>query len=316
MRNEYYPLSQEICHHTYNEGGCTFCGYKTQKRTVSSVPVSIKQMKEHFDSFAEANLDEIKLAGRLIIAPNGSWFTQVPLELREHIYGFMKRENIPLLKYESRATLFNSEVDEQEFYVAYKHLFASQPEIVNDKVKNSLDALAQALGEITPNHIVSFGLEVANDADLKTINKGCCLEDYVIAAKIVNKKNASVGCNILIAPPGVKNPVKKAFETARFGAEVLGVSEFNIMPCTPMIGTPGYDAWVNAKWNPVSATAASEVFRTIKSAYPDINVRYLDLRVFSKHGRFGKFKRKPGKWSEEEKERERTKVQRVAEKFF
>jgi uncharacterized Fe-S cluster-containing MiaB family protein len=316
MRNAYIPWSHEICHHAYNNGGCTFCGYKTQKRSVSPVPVNSKQMIEHFDSFSKVKLDNIKQDGRLIIAPNGSWFTQVPLELREHIYNFLEKENIPILKYESRATLFNPELAENEFYVAYKHLFPSQPEIVNGKVKNSLDALALALGEIAPRHIISFGLEVANDADLKTINKGCCLEDYVLAEKIVHNKNASVGCNILIAPPGVKEPVKKAFETARFGAEVLGASELLVMPCIPMLGTPGYDAWINAKWNPVSATAASEVFRTIKSAYPDINFKYIDLRVFSKHGRFGRFKRNPGKWSEEEKERERAKVQRIAEKFF
>lgn len=316
MKNEYYPWSHEICHHAYNNGGCSFCGYKTQERSVSPVKVSSEDMIKHFDAFAKASLDSIKQAGRLIIAPNGSWFTQVPLGLREHIYQFLKRENIPVLKYECRASLFNPGLAENEFYVAYKHLFASQPEIINDKVKNSLDALALALAEIKPNHIVSLGLEVANDADLKTINKGCCLEDYVIAAKIIHNKNASVGCNILIAPPGVKEPVRKAFETARFGAEVLGAVEFNIMPCTPMKGTPGYDAWVSAKWNPVSATAASEVYQIIKSEFPDIKTRYLDLRVFSKHGRFGRFKREPGKWSEEEKQKERAKVQRVAEKFF
>jgi uncharacterized Fe-S cluster-containing MiaB family protein len=311
MKNEYYPYSREICHHFYNNGGCTFCGYKTQKRSVSPRELSMDEMIAHFDDFAQKNISDIKKSGRLIIAPNGSWFTQVHPALRKHIYDFIEANSIPMLKYECRATLFNPDRARKELEIMHRARYGSAAD-----VEKGLQALAKGLGEIKPSHMISLGLEVADDQDLEKLNKGCCLDDYVFASGKIMAKDAKLGCNILIAPPGIENPAYKAFATARFAVEELGASELLIMPCTPMRGTPGYDDWVNARWNPISATAASEIFRTIKNNYSSVKVRYLDLRVFSKHGRHGKFRRKPGKWSEEEKEAERGKIRKIANSFF
>lgn len=233
-----------------------------------------------------------------MVAPNGSWFTEVPRELRKHIYEFVWKNKVPVLKYESRASLFVPEKARIEMSFLHK--------------KDSLGNLSEAIYEIQPNHIVSFGLEVADDEDLKILNKGCCLEDYVKASKYVHNTGAKVCANILLSPPGIEDPTYKAFITAGFGAEKMGAEEFLVMPCSPMKGTPAYDSWISGKWNPISATAASEIFRIIRDKYPQIKVRYLDLRIFTKHGRHGEFKRKPGKWSEAEKEKVREEVRMIS----
>lgn len=315
MSYEYYPVSQVICHHVYNKGGCTFCGFKSSKKCVSKNPVSVKEMISHFDNFTKANMNDIKNADRLIIAPNGSWFSEIPKELREHIYGFVKEHNLSLLKYECRATLFNKEKARKEFEIMYKTNYKN-PEIAKRLTEETLEDVIKSLDEIDSKHMVSFGLEVADDKDLQTINKGCCLEDYIHASNRVRKKNAKICCNILISPPGIKNPVYKALKTAKFGVDTLKAEELLVMPCIPMKETVAYREWVEGRWNPVSATTSSEVFRSIKNNYPSVKVRYLDLRVFNFHGRHGKFKRKPGKWSEEEKQEERLKVRKIAKQVF
>ena len=315
MTNEYYPISSEICHHFYNDGGCSFCGYHSQKRTVSKTPVTTEEQIRHFDSFAKTHFKDIKKSGRLVIAPNGSWFSQVPRELRQHIYEFVSVNGIGLLKYESRATLFNLDKARREFEIMYQAKDVN-PQDIGRLTKQAIKKLTLALDEMQSNHMISFGLEVADDGDLHKLNKGCCLDDYVNAADKVHNIGAHVCTNILIAPHRVKSPIYKAFKTAKFAAEELRAAEFLIMPCIPMKGTQAYDDWVKARWNPTSATAASEVFRIMKAQYPLVNVVWRDLRVFNMHGRHGKFKRKPGKWSEEEKQQEREKVRKVAGKFF
>lgn len=297
MSSEYYPFSHETCHHFYDNGGCIFCGYHKQKRSASEKPVSIGEQIKHFNFFAKENFQHIKKSGRLIIAPNGSWFVQVPKELRENIYDFANKNELEL-KYETRASLFNPEK-------AGKELEAGK-----------LEQLTQSLTEIKKNHTVSFGLEVADDSDLITLNKSCCLDDYILASGYVHDKKAKVCANILLQPPRISEPIKKAFQTAEFAAEEMQAQEFLIMPCIPMKDTLAYQDWIQGKWNPISATAASEIFRLIKTEYPEIKTRYLDLRVYRFHGRHGRFKRKPGKWSEEEKSKEREKVRKIAKRVF
>jgi len=190
MTCEYYPFSNITCHHFANDGGCNFCGYKYQKKSVSQANISIKEQISHFDNFILENIKDIKKHDRLVIAPNGSWFTQVPKELREHIYAFIKTENISFLKYESRATLFNMDAARKELSFT----------IFGDNLKSELLNLEKSLDEITSSHIVSLGLEVADDQDLKKLNKGTILEDYVNASNEIHKRGGSVCCNILVAP--------------------------------------------------------------------------------------------------------------------
>jgi radical SAM enzyme (TIGR01210 family) len=298
MTHKYYPLSDSICHHFYNAGGCLFCGYNIQQKTVSKEPVSLEGMISHFDKYAEENLSDIEKQGRLVVVPNGSWFTEVPKELRKHIYEFVDANMIPLLKYECRASLFTPEKAKAELG------------------EEGYAELRAGLREIKPNHIVSLGLEVADDKDLETLNKGCSLEDYLKASKYIHGKGAKLCCNILLSPPYVEDPIRKAFKTAKYAAEVLKTDEFLIMPCIPMKGAYSYKDWKEGKWNPISATAASEIYRRIVQEYPLIRGKYNSMRIFNFHGRYGEFKRLDRKWSEEEKRAEREKVKKLADEIF
>ncbi|MEA1938730.1 MAG: hypothetical protein U9N14_06540 [Pseudomonadota bacterium] len=307
MGYKYYPLSQTICHHFYNDGGCTFCGYHCQKRTVARKAVPVSEQIAHFEAFAAENLADIKKKGRLVIAPNGSWFAQVPQGLRARIYRFIEQHDIPALKYETRATLLDVEKALKEFAIMHRALGHDAR-----RAKKDAALLGKALGEIGPRHIISFGLEVADDDDLATLNKGCTLDDYRKAAAIVRAKGASVGANILIAPPEVENPIVKAFMTAQFAVDEMGATDLLLMPCSPMLKTKAYDLWKAGQWNPVSATAASEVLQTLRRCYPDVTIKYLDTQIFSKHGRHGRFLRKPGPWSDKEKRDVRESVRQQA----
>lgn len=298
MTTKYFPLSETICHHFSNEGGCKFCGYNLQEKTRSKQPISLEGMIDHFDEYVGRNAEKIEKQGRLIVVPNGSWFTEVPKQLRDHIYRYVDLNLIPYLKYETRASLFNPEKAIAEVGLA------------------AYPALKIALREIRPHHIVSLGLEVADDRDLEALNKGCSLEDYVLASSFIHNHGAKLCCNILIAPPYIDEPVRKAFETAKYAADVLKAEEFLIMPCIPMKGASSYQDWLDGEWNPVSATAASEIYRRISQEYPQIRIKYNSMRVFNFHGRHGAFKRKSGKWSEEEKFSEREKVKKIADEIF
>jgi len=298
MTHKYFPLSNDICHHFYDAGGCLFCGYNTQEKTVSKEPISLEGMIEHFENYAAENIKEIEKRGRLVVVPNGSWFTEVPKELRKKIYEFVDTNLIPVLKYETRASLFNPKKAKQE---------------VGEKAYTELRS---ALSEIRPNHIVSLGLEVADDKDLETLNKGCSLDDYLMASKKIHLLGAKLCCNILISPPYIDEPIKKAFETAKYAVEILHTEEFLIMPCIPMKGAYAYNDWLDGKWDPISATAASEIYRIISRQYPNLRIKYNSMRVFNFHGRHGEFKRDTRKWSNDEKMAERKKVRKAAESVF
>jgi uncharacterized Fe-S cluster-containing MiaB family protein len=298
MTHKYFPLTNDICHHFYDAGGCLFCGYNLQKKTVSQEPISLEGMIAHFDNYAAENSKDIEKQGRLVVVPNGSWFTEVPKELRKHIYDYVDANMIPVLKYECRASLFNPEKAKQELgEEAYSELRA-------------------ALSEIKPNHVVSLGLEVADDADLDVLNKGCTLEDYLKASKKIHRMGAKLCCNILISPPYIEEPVRKAFETAKYAAETLNAEEFLIMPCIPMKGAYSYQDWLDGKWDPISATAASEIYKIISHQYPNVRMKYNSMRVFNFHGRYGEFKRENRKWTDDEKAAERKKVRKAAEIVF
>jgi len=314
MKTEYVPLSHEICHHYFNNGGCTFCFFKNCK-FVSKDKIGLDAMFEDFDSFADKNLDAILKHDRIDMAPNGSWFPQIPVELRYHIYDFVEKKKIGILSYELRATMFNLDKAYKELEIMCSKRYSDKG-TAQKKLEKNLEDIKRGMNEVKEGHVVYFGLEVANNEDLNTLNKGCSLEDYESASEEVINKGGKVGVNILIAPPCIENPVKKVFESVKYAANVLNVEEIYLFACIPGKGTKAYNEWKKGSWNPVSATAASEVYRITKEKYPDIRVKYNSMRVFNFHGRYGKFKRKVRPWSDEEKTRERKKVRNVAEHIF
>ncbi len=315
MTNIYYPHSQTVCHHTYNRGGCYFCGFRLQKRSLSKEPVTDKEQIKHFNRFVtdKKNREDIEKKGRLVIAPNGSWFVQVPFKLREQVYEFIEKKGVPLLQYETRATLFNDVKAAKEFEIMYSGLIRT--EAVPEMANKSLMYLVESRQEIDKNHVVAFGLEVANNRDLRKLNKGCELDDYIHAANHIHGRGARACANILLKPPRILRAERKALQTAKYAAEVLKVEEILIQPCIPMLGTPAIEDWREGKWNPISPSAASQIYREIKEKYPNIIYQYIDLGTRNFSGRKGKFKR-DHLWTDEEKNKERERVKRIARRVF
>lgn len=314
MKTEYVPFSHEICHHSFNNGGCTFCFFKNC-RFVSKENIDLETMIDDFDSFTDENSGAILKHSRIDIAPNGGWFPQIPVGLRYYIYDFVEKKKIKNLSYEVRATMFNSEKAYKELEIMCSKKY-SDKDTIQEEIGKSLENIKRGKDEIKENHIVYFGLEIANNKDLITLNKGCSLEDYEFASKEVINKGGKVGVNILIAPPGIKNPIKKVFESVKYAVTVLEVEEIYLFACIPGKGAKAYGKWKNGLWNPVSATAASEIYRLTKEQYPNIRIKYNSMRVFNFHGRYGKFKRKVRPWSDKEKTRERKEVNKIAKHIF
>lgn len=310
----YYPYSHEICHHYYDDGGCTFCGFHSMKRCISKTPVSDEEQIAHYDAFLDGQLEKYDHIDKLSVAVNGSWFTQLPKALRKHIYTSIEENNIPLLKYECRASLFDMGRAFEELDIMYKKRYKDRDEMERD-LEIAIEDLQESFSEISPHHRINLGLEVANDNDLKIMNKGCTLDEYVYASKYIHEKGAQVGANILLAPPEIENPIEKAFETVKFAVEEMEADEIFVMPCIPMRGSKANKLWKNGEWNPMSATASSEIYRIFKEAYPERDFKYLNIGVHNFHSKVGQFKR-DHPWTDEEKFEIRKQVRAIGREYF
>lgn len=304
----YFPYSSTICHHV-DAGGCTFCGFHVNNKGLAKSYQSPAAQIEHFKEYLRENENEILKKKVLAVAPNGSWFTEVIPELRAHIDEYTTKNEVQLF-YESRASLFNPEKAHKGFAITER--FRKLPKGTADKM---LEDLLTSFKEIRPGHVIMFGLEVANDEDLKRLNKGCRLTDYRTATDYLHNKGAEVGTNILLGAPRVENHERKAFETAKFTVEELNGVSMLVSPCGPASGTPAHKWYREARWNPINATAASEIHRQIRAEYPEAIVPYNDFhRICTKTNEIGKFKR--GRYSEEEKLAERARVRSIADEVF
>lgn len=284
MSYRYYPYSEHICYHKVRNGGCIFCGFHMMKDCVSPTPVPIKQQIKHFDDFTnnKKNYQDILKKGRLVVAPEGSWFIEVPEALRQHIYHFVESHNLEFLS-ECRADVINKK-----------------------EARNTLDV------ELKPYMFICTGLEVANNSDLKLINKGCQLDDYISFSQFIRSRGAKLGTNILIAPPLVQNPIRKALYTARFAFENLQASEIIFFSCIPRLGSFGHSLWRQGKWNPISASESSEIFQIIKARYPEKKVRLDTMRVHWFHGKYSGPKIK----TNAQKIAAQKKVRKIAQEVF
>jgi len=146
MKNEYVPLSHEICHHYFNDGGCTFCFFKDCK-FVSKEKVNLDDMIADFDSFTDERLDAISKYDRIDIAPNGGWFPQIPIELRYHIYDFIEKKEIKNLSYEVRSTMFNSDKASKELEIMYFQKYSDR-NTIQRKMDESLEDISKGKSEI------------------------------------------------------------------------------------------------------------------------------------------------------------------------
>lgn len=305
MRAVYEPFSETICHRFYDNSGCTFCYFNGLERCVSKVPLTVKDKINHFNKWVKQNREKIEKEKGILIASCGSFFPQQPAQLRAHIYEFMDKNYHLDLAFEIRSTMYNPERARQEF------------ERISNKinVEEYMKEVEKGITEIRPNHIPFFGLEVANDNDLKILNKGCTLRDYEYASNLIHNAGSRIGVNILINPPEIENPIKKALETAKYAVEILKTDEMHLFGCLPGKPSKAYDLWKEGKWNPSTATEASEVCRQIREKYPPFPSYISIVRNQWFTGRYGKYKLKNRKRTIEQKQRERNKIKRIAEEM-
>lgn len=301
MRAVYEPLSHEICHRFYDNGGCTFCYFNALKRCVSASHLTLKERINHFDSWAEKNQKKIEDKKGILVASCGSFFPQLPHQLRNHIYEYLDKHKGFDLAFEIRATMYNPERAKQEF------------ERVSDKVnvEQYMEEVQSGIKELKPNHIAFFGLEVADNDSLKILNKGCTLKDYEYASKLIHKMGARIGVNILLNPPGIQDPIRKALQTVDYAADVLKTDEMHMFACIPGAPSKAYYSWRQAKWNPFSASLASEITRQTREKYSPFPDYISIVRAQWFTGKYGKFKLKNRTRTEEQKQRDRAKVRRV-----
>jgi len=308
MGSKYFPYSEHICHHVFNKGGCNFCGFHMMKNCVSSTPITVEQMIQHFDEFVndEKNYQDILQRGRLSVETEGSWFLEVPRGLRQHIYRFLESRFHGLeLHTQCRATLINEEKTRTALAIAMKA--KNGPDFDKKLLERTVQETLQALNtELKPYMFISSGLEVADDSDLELINKGCQLNDYLLFSQFIRSHGAKFVANVLIAPPLVQDPVRKALKTAQYAFEVLEAAEITILSCIPRLRSRG-----QGKWIPISATESAEIFRIIKDRYLQKEVRLDTMRVYCFHGKYG-----PKIKTEEQKIAAREKVRKIAKEVF
>jgi uncharacterized Fe-S cluster-containing MiaB family protein len=309
----YFPYQHRICHHIYNNGGCTFCGFHLMKKCVSPAPVSDEKMIAHFDAFVDdkKNLDNLLKAGKILVESNGSWFIEIPRPVRYHIYEFVEKNKIELHT-QCRATIIDNKKTREALSIMFwrKNVPSAIARLAGYEMANmAYEAIDK---ELKPYMLIFTGLEVANDKDLKIVNKGCELKDFIAFSEFVRKRGAMVGANVLIGPPLVKDPVRKALETAKFGIEVMGAREASFGCCIPRLGTVGHRLWRSGEWNPVSTTECSEIYQQTKKKYPNNDVSIYLARIHCFHGKYAK----PKIQTERQKVLARANVRKIAVEVF
>ncbi|MEW6616949.1 MAG: hypothetical protein AB1333_00835 [Patescibacteria group bacterium] len=311
MSFKYYPYSEHICHHVYNKGGCTFCAFHTMKNCVSPIPVSISEQISHFDEFVnkKENREDIFKKKKILVETNGSWFVEVPKEVRDHIYRFVELHNLELHT-QCRATLMNKTKTQKALEIMFR---AQHKSDYKELAKMRAEEIFFAMDTEFKPYIVMFtGLEVANNDDLKIIHKECTLNDFIRFSKFVRSHGARVGANVLIGPPLVEDPVRKALETAQFALDTLEVYEVAFCACIPRLGAKSHNLWLKGIWNPVSPTECSEILRTTRKKYPERVVSLYSPRIHFFHGKYAK----PNIKTEGQKIRARRAVRKIAREVF
>jgi len=313
----YFPYQHRICHHVYNNGGCTFCGFHTLKRCVSPTPVSDQEMIHHFNVFVndKKHMDSLLKYGKILVETNGSWFTEMPRAVREHIYKFVENNKIELHT-QCRATVINLQKTQEAMGIMLwrrgMHNSLSEP-VAKEMAQMAYEAIDT---ELKTYMLIFTGLEVADDNDLKLLNKGCTLEDFVLFSEFVRKRGAMVGANVLIKPPLIENHIHKALMSAKYGFEVLRSTEVSFCCCIPFKGTVGHRLWREAKWDPPSLAECSEILKQTRDKYlsenPRRDVSFYNPRVQCHHGKYTGRKVK----TERQKALVRANVRRIAAEVF
>jgi uncharacterized Fe-S cluster-containing MiaB family protein len=320
--NIYYPRQREFCHwsRVTDQGGCTFCFFNASKRC-DVKPWTTEEMIDHFNVFTQTlEADHMIQGNDLFIAVNGSWFPQIEPEVRRHITTWAMNHAVKRLGYELRATMVNPIRAEEELTQVYTSRAAREPEFVqhypfHEWIDSKMANVITGIREISQRHVVMLGWELPSDEDREIVNKGITDTDYLYASDFIRGQGAEVGVNILIQPPYIDNPEYKALLAVKRAVIDLHATRIYLASCIPSPGAPvAYNAYKKNLWNPVSATASSQILRESRSRYPDVEIVSNTMRVHWHHKKPDYYS--PGRYTEEEKAAERFRVSEIAKQVF
>ena len=158
--------------------------------------------------------------------------------------------------------------DDQQFTPEFREWFAnvcrermikeviveSRPEFINEQVIDAFEGL---------NLTVAIGLEVADDALLKKLNKGFELSDFEIAAGLLKANGCKIRTYLLVNPPlvdDVKAMVDKSVQYAlKWADQIVLINTF------PHSESGIFNLWLEGKWKPLDR----EQFEAVISPWKD-----------------------------------------------
>lgn len=276
-------------------GSCRFCGIPFMERVLAENTLPDDQLLAQFDSFAAdpRNAKDIARHKRVAIAPNGSVVPEVPKALRNHVLRFCEKNN---LRFESEliATLIDQErtrgLYERHFQVKMPQVAPAERTRMADETLAEIDA---ALNHDFPgkNVLLNTGLEVANEDDLKKLHKYTAdLDDFLRYAEFLRSRKILVGANILLGPPMIGDPVRKALETVRFAFEKMRADKILLITWNPVKYTLGKKLYDAGQVDVLSATESAEIYNEARRCYPEKEIEFNRMRSHIYHGKHGNFR--------------------------
>ena len=253
------------------------------------------QLLAQFDSFVAdpRNAKDIARHRRVAIAPNGSVVPEVPRVLRDHILQFCAKNN---LRFESE--LIATLVDAERARILYdRHFLVKMPKSTPAEREKMVDAVLEDIDQALnrdfsgKNVLLNTGLEVANEDDLKKLHKYTAdLDDFLRYAEFLKSRNIFVGANILLGPPTISDPVRKAFETIRFAFEKMMADKILLITWNPVKHTLGKKLYDIGQIDVLSATESAEIYNETRRRYPEKEIEFNRMRSHIYHGKHENFR--------------------------
>ncbi|MBI4015329.1 MAG: DUF5591 domain-containing protein [Candidatus Aenigmarchaeota archaeon] len=191
-------------------GGCVFCGWGRMKAKQKT----IRELKEFFDSKLKGlKAGELE---RLKVFCSGCFLDPKQVVPAFRSYLVRKCEQLCIKSL----------------------IVESFPKFITDE---NLENMRSNKVKI----LAGIGLEVADDAALKRINKGFTLEEFEKASEVCKRNGWGIRAYLLVNCPGAENLLKKSVEYAKKWSE-----EVILINCLPHYAAPIMQFYVTGKWKP------------------------------------------------------------------
>ncbi|MGD0057409.1 MAG: archaeosine biosynthesis radical SAM protein RaSEA [Methanomassiliicoccales archaeon] len=206
------------------ERGCTMCGYNLASEEHIGLQELRMQLEKVLTSYSGEEMVKIYNSGSFLDP------REIPLEFRQDILN--------------------------KFEKARRILFETRPEFVTEETLNQFPA---------DRISVAIGLESGNDDVLKScIRKGLTVDQYVTAAKLLNRKRIPLRTYLLLKPPFLteRQAVEDAKRSASFASRLS--ESVSINPLNVQKGTLVEELWRRGDYRPPWLWSLVEVLKSRK----------------------------------------------------